>query len=81
MRPRSVNAADGVEIVGYQGAADEERFGAGGFLPALLLHLNGALMGLPVAGDPVQDLVWAFAAGAESVGAGHRLYSYPGMVV
>jgi hypothetical protein len=30
-------------------------------------------MGLPIAGNSVQNLVWAFAARAESVRASHRL--------
>ena len=41
------------------------------FLPILFVTLNWAFVGLPVAGNPVEDLVGAIAAGAESVGAGH----------
>ena len=70
---RLVTAANGVEIVGNQGTAYKKCLGSSGFLAALLLDLDRALMGLPVTGDTVEDLMGAFAAGAESVGAGHCL--------
>jgi hypothetical protein len=69
----SVAAADGVEVVGNQAAAYLECFSPRGFLASLLLDLDRALVGLPIAGDSVEDLMGAFAAGAESVGAGHFL--------
>jgi hypothetical protein len=69
----SVAATDSVEIVSYQAAADEKGLGAHRFLEALLLNLDRAFMGLPITGDSVEDLMGAFAAGAESIRAGHFL--------
>ena len=69
----SVTAANGVEIVCDQAAANQECLGSRRLLTTLLLDLDRALMGLPVTGDTVEDLMGAFAAGAESVGAGHCL--------
>jgi hypothetical protein len=73
LRIESVAAANRVEIVCDQCTADKKCLSSRGLLSALLLQLDGTFMGLPVAGNAIQNLVGAFAAGTESVWASHRL--------
>jgi hypothetical protein len=75
----SVAAANGVEVVCNQAAADQEGFSPRRLLALLLFNLDWTLVRLPIAGDTVEDLMRAFAAGAESVGAGHCLVSVIGV--
>jgi len=80
----SVDATDSVEIIRDQGTANEESLGACVLLSVLFLSLNRAFVGLPIAGDPVQNLMGAFTAGTEFVRTGHRrvLYAvYKGYII
>lgn len=62
-----VAATDRVKIIRDQQIGQEEGLGLGGLFILSLLNLDRALMGLPIAGDPVDDLMGTFSAGASLV--------------
>ncbi|MEW8027885.1 MAG: hypothetical protein AB2792_13480 [Candidatus Thiodiazotropha sp.] len=62
-----VAAADRVKIIRDQQIGQKEGLGLGGFSILSLLNLDRAFMGLPIAGDPIDDLMGAFSAGASFV--------------
>jgi hypothetical protein len=59
-----VAAANRVKIISDQQIGQKEGLRVGGFLILSLLNLDRAFMGLPVAGDSIDDLVGALSAGA-----------------
>lgn len=62
-----VAATDRVKIIRDQQIGQEKGLGLGGLSILSLLNLDRTFMGLPIAGDPVDDLMGAFSAGASLV--------------
>jgi hypothetical protein len=59
-----VAAANRVKIISDQQIGQKEGLRLGGFFTLSLLNLDRAFIGLPVAGDSIDDLMGALSAGA-----------------